>query len=246
MGKFLSENGIKIIFVVKIMVLAFIVFSEGGIITIGEKFTQAQDNESSAKDIKDAEFLDKSDESGTRPKSFMEDLLTLPKIKPQENRKDELAKYFSIIERKSRQVDDRIKILKERQKQLQQLEASISEKLEKLEEEITYFQQTQQKEKEIKDERLNALVLFYQKMTPKKAAPVFEKLDKDLVVALFNKIPQKQTMQILSLMNPDKSVELSEYFGRIKSAKEYDLLKEINSALLKEFEQCKTEPTKAN
>ena len=40
-------------------------------------------------------------------------------------------------------------------------------------------------------------------------------------------------------MTPDSSIEMSEYYGRIKSAKEYELLKEINTALRKEFEACK-------
>jgi flagellar motility protein MotE (MotC chaperone) len=79
-------------------------------------------------------------------------------------------------------------------------------------------------------------------MEAKKAAIVFEKIDKDLVVALFNRFPQKQTTQILALMNPDRSVELSEYYGRIKSAKEYELLKEINVALRGQFEECKGLP----
>jgi hypothetical protein len=43
-------------------------------------------------------------------------------------------------------------------------------------------------------------------------------------------------------MNPDRSVELSEYYGRIKSAKEYELLKEINVALRGQFEECKGLP----
>jgi flagellar motility protein MotE (MotC chaperone) len=77
-------------------------------------------------------------------------------------------------------------------------------------------------------------------MPPKKAAPVFEQMDKDLVVQLFNKIPKKQTMNILSVMDPAKSVELTEYFGRIRSTEEYELLKQINSSLLEEFETCKT------
>jgi hypothetical protein len=43
-------------------------------------------------------------------------------------------------------------------------------------------------------------------------------------------------------MNPEKSVALTEYFARVKSAKEYDLLKELNESLKKEFQDCKGMP----
>ena len=155
-----------------------------------------------------------------------------------------MGRYLNLLERKQSQVENRISVLKSREDHLKSLESSLDEKLKKLEEEMDYFQQTIQKEKEVQKDRLDKLVEFYQKMESKKAAPVFEKLDRDLVVALFNRIPQKQTTQILQLMNPDKSVELSEYYGRIKSAKEYEMLKEINLTLRKEFQDCKGMPEK--
>ena len=95
------------------------------------------------------------------------------------------------------------------------------------------------REKELKGERVKKLITFFQKMEPKKAAPMFEKMDKDLVISMFKEIPQKQITTVLEQMQPDKSVELSEYFGRVRSAREYDLLKEMNKSLLSEFEECK-------
>lgn len=175
-------------------------------------------------------------------RSFLDDLLNLPKISTDELKKDELGRYMTLIERKQTQIENRLQVLRMREEQLKNLEGSVDQKIKKLEEELLYFQQTLQKEKQMQGDRLGKLVEFYQKMEPKKAAPVFEKLDRDLVVSLFNSIPQKQTTQILSLMNPDRSVELSEYYGRIRSGKEYELLKEVNFALRKEFEGCKGLP----
>ena len=79
-------------------------------------------------------------------------------------------------------------------------------------------------------------------MEVKKAAPVFEKLDKDLVVALFKHFPEKQVTAILAKMDPKRSIELTEYYGRVKSMREYDLLKEMNQSLKKEFADCKGMP----
>ena len=75
--------------------------------------------------------------------------------------------------------------------QLKELEGSIDHKIVKIDEEILFFKQTQQQEKSLKEERLNNLVDFYKKMTPKKAAPIMENLDKDLLVQLFQKFPKK-------------------------------------------------------
>ena len=79
-------------------------------------------------------------------------------------------------------------------------------------------------------------------MEPKKAAPVFETMDKDLVVSLFKSMKKKQVTRIMELMDTQKSVEITEYFGRIGSAKEYDLLKEMNQSLRLAFNDCKEPP----
>ena len=66
-----------------------------------------------------------------------------------------------------------------------------------------------------------------------------------MTVALFKKLKQKQVTTILENMNPEKSVELTEYFARVKSAKEYDILKELNESLQKEFQDCKGMPSQS-
>jgi flagellar motility protein MotE (MotC chaperone) len=178
-------------------------------------------------------------------KSFLANLLELPPLDPDTIKKDELGKYLEIAERKKRQVEDRLEILKKREEQLKGLEASIDGKLKSLDEERRFFAQTIQQEKELKGERLDKLIAMYAKMEPKKAAPVMEKLDKDLVVELFKAMPQKQVTAILEAMNPDKSVTISEYYGRVRSAREYDILKEMNQSLRKEFDDCKGMPKAA-
>lgn len=175
-------------------------------------------------------------------KSFLANLLELPKIEPENAKKEELATYMNIIERKQKQVEDRLSMLSNRENQLKKLENSIDDKLRRLDDERRFFTQTIQQEKVLKGERIDKLVTLYAKMEPKKAAPVFEKLDRDLVVEMFKQLPQKQITLILEGMPPDKSVYLSEYYGRVRSAKEYDLLKEMNTSLRSEFDQCKGLP----
>ncbi len=176
-------------------------------------------------------------------KSFLSNLLDLPSLDTETAKKEEIATYMNIIERKQKQVEDRLSMLTNREGQLKKLENSIDEKLKRLDDERRFFSQTIQKEKELKGERIDKLVSLYAKMEPKKAAPVFEKLDRDLVVELFKQLPQKQVTLVLEGMSADKSVSLSEYYGRVRSAKEYDMLKEMNTSLRSEFDQCKGMPT---
>ena len=175
-------------------------------------------------------------------KSFLDDLLELPTLNRDKLQKEDVARYLSMADRKKKQIDERVMLLGKREKQLQGLEQSIDGKLKRLDEERKFFAQNIQQEKDLKGERLDKLVQLYDKMEPKKAAPVFEKMDDDLVVAMFKRLRQKQVTLILETMSADKSVKLSEYFGRVRSGKEYDLLKEMNSSLRQEFADCKGLP----
>mgnify|MGYP002880280149 CR=1 FL=1 len=231
-----KRNVIKIMVVTKILVL--VAFLAGNQLYIGDPVLKAQDSTTTDETSEDSE----SQDVVVKRKSYLEDLLTLPTIDTEGLKKEEISRYLNLLSKKRKQVSDRVKILGAREKNLIKLEKSIDGKIDKLQEEMDFFQNTIQKEKDINQERLKRLIEFYKKMTPKKAAPVFEKMDKDLVVALFNNIPKKQTMNILSLMNPEKSVEITEYFGRIRSGKEYEMLKEVNKALKSEFQKCKGLP----
>ena len=185
------------------------------------------------------------EQAGRERQSFLANLLELPSLNPESIQKDELGKYLEIAERKKQQLEERLELLKAREDQLKSLESSIDDKLKRLDDERRFIAQTIQQEKDLKGERLDKLVALYAKMEPKKAAPLFEKLDRDLVVELFKQLPQKQVTLILEGMNPERSVFLSEYYGRVRSAREYDLLKEMNQSLRKEFDDCKGMPTSA-
>ena len=185
---------------------------------------------------------EKKEEKAAEPakrKSFLDNLLNLPDLDVSTLKREEISRFLTLAERKKKQVDERLEMLKVREVQLTKIEQSIDEKLKKLEDERKYFAQTVQQEKELKGQRQDRLVELYDKMEPKKAAPVIEKMDKDLVVALFKSLKQKQVTTILEFMKPEKSVELSEYYGRVRSAREYDLLREMNVSLRKEFAECK-------
>lgn len=251
--KMKSSQGLKALLAVKLVAVLAIWISLDDRWHVGdlpanaeaEKPTDAPEKKSpdAAKEKDAANEADKPKEKETAVrKSFLSNLLELPELNPDSIQKEELGKYLEIAERKQRQIEERLELLKKREDQLRGLETSIDDKLKRLDEERRFFAQTIQKEKDLKGERLEKIITMYAKMEPKKAAPVMEKLDKDLVVELFKAMPQKQVTAILETMNPDKSVQISEYYGRVRSAREYDLLKEMNQSLRKEFDECKGMP----
>ena len=214
------------------------------------KASESQDSEKKSVDapkLADEKLADDADEKEksetAKRRSFLSDLFELPKLSAKKSRKEDVGKYMDMAERKERQIAERTTQLAQREEQLKSLEKSIDDKLGKLEEERKFIAKTLQQEKDLKGERVDKIAELFDKMDPKKAAPAFEKLDKDLTVILFKKLKQKQVTTILETMNPDKSVELTEYFARVKSAKEYDILKELNESLRKEFQDCKGMPT---
>ena len=182
------------------------------------------------------------EEKKTDNYGYLDDLIYLPKIEPDKMKKEELAKYLEIADQAYQKVHLRLEEVTRKATQLVKIEKTIDEKLKKVEEERAFLAETLQKEKEIQKDRTEGLLSFYEKMEPKKAGPLIEKLDKDLVVTLFQKLKNKQVTAILENMTPQKSVEITEYFGRVGSAREYELLKEMNVSLREAFHECKGLP----
>ena len=226
----------------KMFILAIAWLAIEGYFTFGDSPVMAQN----AEDSTAQEVEESSQESGPKKsdgrKSLLEGLLELPSISPDKISREELGRYLSLVERKEQQVQERLKLLSEREDQLKTLESSVEEKIQRLAEERKFFSETIQKEKVLKDERTKTLADYYGKMKPKVAAPIFEKLDRDLVVELFGMMPDKQIRSILSVMQPQESVRITEYYGRIRSGREYDVLREMNTSLVDEFQKCKGMP----
>ena len=231
----------------KIALLAIIILALSGKIQFGDLDMFAADEEDEEQTEYDMTPDDEGYVAGDKKKkkkvSLLDKLFNIPKIDTKELKKDEMGRYLTILERKRKEIEDRIVSLREREQKLLSIEGSIDKKLKSLDDEKRFFTETIQREKDLKNERTKKLVAFYQKMTPKKAAPIFAKLDRDLVVELFNSMPNKQSLSILQFMDAEKSVELTEYFGRIRSGREYNVLKELNKSLRDEFQDCKTKPT---
>lgn len=227
---------IKILLFLKLAILSGFLLVETEVIELGEATMFAQDDAVARTTSNSEEADDEYYEEKKLPE--IHELIDIDTASESEVKKT-VSRYLDIIEKRKQETEQRINALNAREKQLKEMESVVEKKLEDLEEERRYIVQTIQKEKEIKADRLDKLKSLYEKMEPKKAAPVFEKIDKDLAAALFKKLRQKQVTAILEKMNPEKAIELTEYFGRIKSGAEYEILKEMNKSLVETFKDCK-------
>jgi flagellar motility protein MotE (MotC chaperone) len=247
---------IRALIVVKVVLILAFIGNYLGWFYIGDRELSAASSTEGAMPDKGQEVKEKpvdvaantetsGDGAKVERRSFLDGILNLPEIDPEKVKKDELGKYLGLLEDRKAVVDERVKQLKQREDDLVSLEKSVEVKILKLEEERKFFAETLQKEKDLKSERLDKLVTLYAKMEPKKAAPLFEKMDRDLAVALFKEMKQKQITAILENMKPESSVQLSEYYGRVRSTREYEVLKEMNASLRDQFQNCKGMPEKS-
>jgi len=224
---------IRLVLIVKFTGLLLYALNEKGWLRIGELASWAQEPSDKAEDS----YVDPKGEDSIAKK--LENLIDLPQLSTEKMDKEEISRLFAMLVRKKEQVEKRLILLTGKYEAIEKIEKTIDVKLASLESEKKLIEETIQKEKEISKERLDGLLAIYQKMTPKKAAPVFEKMDKDLVVALFKAMPQKQTMGILTAMSADKAVELSQYYARVGSLKEYEMLESVDGSLKDAFKACK-------
>lgn len=126
-----------------------------------------------------------------------------------------------------RDVESRIAQLQAAQKGYERSKSSVDAKLKRIEEERRLLEETLQKERKAKQERLSDALQFVAKMEPQKAAPLLETMDRDLVMQLLKQLPPRQVTKLLESVNPKKATEFLEYYTRIRSGREYELLREM-------------------
>lgn len=124
-------------------------------------------------------------------------------------------------------AETRIASLAQARKTYEVAKTGVDEQLKRIEEERKFLEETLQKEKKIKEDRLSETMEFVSKMEPKKAAAVMEGMDRDSVILLLRKLPARFVTKALEAMSPKKAVEFMEYYTRIRSGREYALMKEL-------------------
>ncbi|BBH52756.1 MotE family protein [Fluviispira sanaruensis] len=134
--------------------------------------------------------------------------------------RDELELIRSDVEQKLIRLEDA-------KKAYDKSRLDIDTQLKKIEEERRLLDETLQKEKKLKEERVKEAVEFVSKMEPRKVAPVMDTMDRDLVIALLSRLPARQVTKLLENSTPAKATQFLEYYTRIRSGREFEMLREL-------------------
>lgn len=153
-----------------------------------------------------------------------DDLPAIPESGLSLSRAAEIRNQLLIMRR---DVEQRIAKLQAAQRGYERSKSSVDAKLKRIEEERRLLEETLQKERKAKQERLSDALQFVAKMEPQKAAPLLETMDRDLVMQLLRQLPPRQVTKLLESVNPKKATEFLEYYTRIRSGREYELLREM-------------------
>ena len=118
-----------------------------------------------------------------------------------------LRQYKQELDQRSKELDDREKTMQEAEDQLkrrvtelEQLEASIQQRL--------------LDESKVKSKKIKRLTAVYEGMKPERAAPVIEKMELATVVKIFLLMDEKKVGKILSFLPPEKAVKISQALTR--------------------------------
>jgi len=120
------------------------------------------------------------------------------------------------LEKKRLQVEKERRELKKEQARLDALKLEIDGKLAKLTEMQISIQGELDEKKVIQDARLKHLIKIYTTMPPKKAAMLIDKLEMEVIIALFSSMKGDIVGQILPNVSPEKAAEISERLAKLR------------------------------
>lgn len=124
-------------------------------------------------------------------------------------------------------VEQKLVRLEEAKKSYDLARLDVEARVKKVEEERRLLDETLQKEKKLKEDRVKEAVEFVSKMEPRKVAPVMDTMDRDLVIVLLSRLPARQVTKVLENSTPAKATQFLEYYTRIRSGREFEMLREL-------------------
>ncbi|APJ03428.1 MotE family protein [Silvanigrella aquatica] len=131
------------------------------------------------------------------------------------------------LEMLKQDIEQKLVKLEEAKKSYDLARLDVDARLKKVEEEKRLLDETLQKEKKLKEDRVKNAVEFVSKMEPRKVAPVMDAMDRDLVIVLLSKLPPRQVTKLLENSTPAKATQFLEYYTRIRSGREFEMLREL-------------------
>jgi flagellar motility protein MotE (MotC chaperone) len=151
----------------------------------------------------------------------------LPTIPKGELTTSEAMRIRDELEMTKQDIEQKLVRLEEAKKSYDLARLDVDSRLKKVEEEKRLLDETLQKEKKLKEDRVKEAVEFVSKMEPRKVAPVMDTMDRDLVIVLLSRLPPRQVTKLLENSTPAKATQFLEYYTRIRSGREFEMLREL-------------------
>ncbi|MCB0407058.1 MAG: hypothetical protein KDD34_02575 [Bdellovibrionales bacterium] len=126
---------------------------------------------------------------------------------------EEDTSYFSKLNDRKRELD-------QRETELEELERELNKQKQEVESRIQYLEKVRREiagvlkdRVEVDQEKVNKLVEFYSNMKPSQAAQIISNIDEDLAIGVLSKMKKKNAAEILNMIEPQKAKKLSERFA---------------------------------
>lgn len=127
--------------------------------------------------------------------------------------KEEELSFLSKLRERKLELDQRENTLVELERELQEQKKAINKKIKELKKIRDEIALVLEDRIEYDDKRIEKLVEFYSNMKPQQAAQVFETIDEGLAVEVLGRMKKKNAANIMNLLKPDKTQNLSEKFA---------------------------------
>jgi len=120
------------------------------------------------------------------------------------------------LQKRRIELDKEREELDEEWKRLQALKLEIDEKLSRVTEIQSAIQSRVDEKQAVQKTKIKHLIKIYTTMPPKKAAVLIEKLEMDVIMALFSKMKGDNVGQILPYVSPEKAAQISEQLAKVE------------------------------
>lgn len=148
-------------------------------------------------------FPSETDEAGMAPQGQDRAELDLDEVTPAE------VKVLEELAARRRELEDRGRDLEFREGLLKATEQRIDEKIQELKQLQAELQSVIDERDEDEEAKIVSLVRIYEKMKPKEAARVFERLEMPLLLSVIGRMKERISAAILAEMDPQRVSEVT-------------------------------------
>lgn len=114
------------------------------------------------------------------------------------------------LEKRQKEIEAKEHDLKAKEDRLTALKNDVNQRLDELNKEHDRIAELVKKVEAVNDDRTKKIIRIYESMAPEDVASRVEKMDESMAVMILMSLPEKRSAKILSFINVDKAVRLTQ------------------------------------